>query len=113
MKVIIAGMRDFFDYEVVKKVIKESGYPITEVVCGCAAGVDSLGERWAKENNIPIKSFPADWNKHGKSAGPIRNNAMAEYADGLIAVWDGTSKGTKNMITRAETIGLSRFIHRV
>jgi hypothetical protein len=113
MKVIIAGMRDFFDYEVVKKVIKESGYPITEVVCGCAAGVDSLGERWAKENNIPISRFPADWNKHGRAAGPIRNQEMAVEGDKLIVVWDGESRGTGDMVRRMKKMNKDVYIKYV
>jgi|3_EtaG_2_1085321.scaffolds.fasta_scaffold00247_15 hypothetical protein len=113
MKVIIAGGRNFHTYSVVKKAIEESGYPITEVVCGCADGVDSLGELWAKQNNIPISRFPADWNKFGRGAGPIRNQQMAEYAEGLIAVWNGKSRGTGDMVTRANNEKLSLFIQRV
>ena len=113
MKVIVAGGRNFQDYEVVKKAIEESTYTITEVVCGCATGVDSLGERWANENNITISKFPADWNKHGRAAGPIRNQKMAEYAEGLIAVWDGESRGTKNMIMQGNNKHMDVFIYRV
>lgn len=107
MKVIIAGSRSIKNYETVKAVIAEAqaaGFVITEVVSGRADGVDKLGERWAEENNIPIKKFPADWNTHGKSAGPIRNNQMAEYVGkqgGLIVVWDGQSRGTQHMIASA------------
>lgn len=100
MKVIIAGGRNFEDYEVVKKAIEESGYLITEVVSGKAPGVDSLGERWAKENNIPIIPFPADWSTYYRAAGPIRNQKMADYSDTLVAVWDGVSRGTKDMVRR-------------
>lgn len=100
MKVIIAGGRNFEDYEVVKKAIEESGYLITEVVSGKAPGVDSLGERWAKENNIPIIPFPADWSTYDRAAGPIRNQKMADYSDTLVAVWDGVSRGTKDMVRR-------------
>ena len=71
MKVIIAGSRDIIDYQLVVDTIKESNFIITEVVCGEASGVDSLGKKWAIENNIPVKSFPAKWNKFGKSAGYI------------------------------------------
>ena len=55
-------------------------------------------EIYAKENNIPIKFFPALWDQYGKSAGMIRNKQMAEYGDFLLAFWDGKSHGTKNMI---------------
>ena len=98
MKVIIAGSRDIKDYKLVVDTIKSSGYDITEVVSGCATGVDGLGEQWARANNIPVKEMPADWNRHGKSAGPQRNKAMAEYADAAVIIWDGQSRGTRNMI---------------
>jgi hypothetical protein len=98
MKVIIAGSRSIEDYKLVVDSIKSSGYTITEVVSGCAVGPDRLGERWALANNIPIKEMPADFGKYGKSAGPRRNKEMAEYADAAIIIWDGESRGTRNMI---------------
>jgi len=100
MKTIIAGCRDFKDYHLVKTKIEynRNTHPITEVVSGGAEGADRLGEQYAIENNIPLKIFPAEWSKYGPAAGPIRNRQMAEYADCLIAVWDGKSKGTKNMV---------------
>ncbi len=106
MKVIIAGTRykdkdeniPFDDYNLVVKTIEDSGFTITEVVSGTATGVDRLGEQWARANNIPIKEMPADWNRYGRSAGPFRNKAMAEYADAAIVIWDGKSPGSRNMI---------------
>jgi hypothetical protein len=61
MKVIIAGDRKFTDRKVVEKAIKASKFEITEVVSGCAPGVDTVGKEWAKDNKIPVKKFPADW----------------------------------------------------
>ena len=98
MKVIIAGTRSVHDYSLVVQAVQRSGYGITEVVSGCATGIDRLGEQWARANNVPIKEMPADWNRHGNSAGPQRNRAMAEYADAAIIIWDGQSRGTRNMI---------------
>lgn len=69
-------------------------------------GADLLGKKWAILNGVPIKNFPADWDKYGKAAGPIRNAQMAEYADYLIAFWDGKSRGTKNMIETMINLGL-------
>lgn len=103
MKVIIAGSRNISDYDVVELAVLQSKFQnITEVVSGCARGVDFLGEQWALNNNIPIRSFPAEWGLYGKSAGYIRNGKMAQYADALIAVWDGKSRGTANMIKLAK-----------
>lgn len=110
MKTIIAGSRDINSEEIVKAAIKQSGFVISEVVCGGAQGVDEVGRRLAIYNQIPTKLFPADWSKHGKAAGPIRNAQMAEYADALIAVWDGKSRGTKNMIEEAKKRGLKVYV---
>ncbi len=100
MKTIIAGCRDFNDIKFLESKLNEyrKKHVITEVVSGGAYGADAMGEAYAVLHGIPIKSFPADWNKHGKAAGPIRNRQMANYGDVLVAVWDGKSKGTKNMI---------------
>lgn len=100
MKMVIAGSRSFKDQQLVFKLIEISGASgfITEVVSGTARGVDKFGEEWAKSKNIPIKRFPADWDREGKAAGLLRNLDMANYADGLIAIWDGQSRGTKHMI---------------
>lgn len=100
MKVIVAGSRDGFVAQNVFEAIEQSPFvdKITEIVSGTARGVDRDGEYYARTNNIPIKQFPADWKNLGKSAGYIRNAAMAQYADALIAIWDGKSKGTENMI---------------
>lgn len=100
MKVIIAGTRDIKDYTLVVRAIEDSGWKdkITEVVSGCATGIDTLGEQWARANNIPVKEMPADWSSYGNSAGPMRNRKMAEYADAAIVIWDGKSRGTRNMI---------------
>src|SRR5690606_6698690 len=72
-----------------------------EIVSGGARGADLLGEAYAKEHNYPLKKFPAKWGVHGKAAGPIRNQEMAEYSNALIAFWDEKSKGTKSMIDLA------------
>lgn len=105
MKTIIAGSRDFDNYELVKETLLEHN-DITEIVCGCAHGADSLGEKFALEHGIPIKRFPADWNRYGRSAGYRRNEQMAAYAERLIAFWDGRSPGTKHMIDLAKKAGL-------
>jgi hypothetical protein len=97
VKIIIAGSRGFTNYEVLKNVIKETDIGITEIIVGGAKGADALGERYAKEHNIPHRVFPADWEGLGKAAGYIRNVDMLTEADGVIVFWDGVSKGTKHM----------------
>jgi len=110
MKTIIAGSRTIHDYELVKAFIESTPWNITEVVCGDARGVDSLGKRWAQENDIPVVSFPADWKKYGRRAGHIRNQEMAEYAAGLVMVWDGHSSGSSDMLVRAYNEDLKRHV---
>lgn len=110
MKTIIAGSRHITDLDIVRSAIAESGFQISEVVCGCAVGVDTVGSWWAVIESVPITRFKPNWNTHGKAAGPIRNRQMAEYAEALIAVWDGKSRGTKNMIEEAEERGLKVFV---
>jgi len=108
MKVIIAGGRGFNDYQTLKeycqKILRDQEE--VEIVSGTARGADELGEKFAKESKCPIKRFPANWDKYGKSAGYKRNAEMAQYADGLIAFWDGKSRGTKHMIDLAERAGI-------
>ena len=111
MKVIIAGSRTITDCTIVSEAISKAGFDITEIVSGGAVGVDRCGEWYAAHHNIPIKRFLADWRRYGRKAGPIRNGQMADYADALVAVWDGASTGTKNMIELAERNGLKVFVH--
>lgn len=109
MKVIIAGSRHFHSYSFIKERLDAyfSKRKPSEIVCGCCEGVDMAGKQYAIENGIPIKYFPANWYKHGKAAGPIRNKEMAEYADCLVLFWDGISHGSRNMLYIAKKTGLN------
>lgn len=82
------------------------------VISGHASGADSLGEKFAADHNLQCELFPADWEHHGKAAGPIRNAEMADASDALIAFWDGQSRGTKSMIDLAKRKGLQVAIVR-
>ncbi len=100
MKVIVAGGRDFSNYDLLcrKLDVILSRQENVEIVCGEARGADSLGRRYAEERGYTILSYPANWEKYGRSAGYRRNEEMALVADALVAFWDGQSKGTYNMI---------------
>ncbi len=109
-KIIIAGSRLFNDYELLKKELdnyiaeEKLASKDIEIVSGHCRGADILGEKYAKEHGINVKYFLPDWDTYGRSAGPIRNAAMAEYIkdDGfLFSFWDGESKGSKTMIYEA------------
>jgi hypothetical protein len=110
MRVIIAGSRDINDIDLLVSCIEESGLDVSRVISGCAPGMDQLGITWALCNNVPVDRFPADWNKHGKAAGPIRNQEMADNADALIAIRKDNSRGTTDMINRARSKGLKVFV---
>ena len=110
MRTIIAGSRDITDSEFLNSAISECGWTISEVISGCANGAYKLGEIWAAKNNIPIKKFPANWSKWGKSAGMIRNAEMLKCGQALIALWDGKSRGTKNMIDISKNGGIRVFV---
>lgn len=123
LKIIIAGGRDFDQYnyldDVCSSFIRLAYWLNTihhpnniEIVSGTARGADKLGEQYALNNKIPIIRFPADWNTYGKRAGYLRNQEMAKYADVLIAFWDGKSKGTKHMIDLALKHGLEVLVKR-
>jgi hypothetical protein len=107
VRVIIAGGRDFIPR------IKHSRWLIgklseleaTEVVSGACSGADLFGESIAKLCFLPITRFPPDWNTHGRSAGPKRNEEMAQYADVLILFPGG--RGTSDMKARAVKHGLN------
>ena len=113
MRVIIAGSRSIENYSILLDAIDESGFQVTTVISGRAKGVDRMGETYAYLRGLTIDVFPADWDKHGKAAGYIRNSEMAEHADALIAIWDGKSKGTKNMIEIAKRKGLKVFVKEI
>jgi len=114
MKAIIAGSRTITDYELLKPIIKSIDKPINIIISGGAKGVDMLGERYAKDNNIDLKVMKADWNV-GRHAGFLRNEEMAYEAakdkDGIcIVIWDGKSKGSSHMISMAKKYKLELFI---
>lgn len=135
MKVIIAGSRSLKSPALIQKAVDFSGFrdTIEEVVSGCAPGIDTLAIGWALKQGITIKKMPADWNKidgippaqiginkagkkYNKLAGYDRNQAMADYAGktgGLIAIWDGESGGTVDMIDRAHKIGMKVSVYEV
>lgn len=116
IRVIVAGGRDFQNYDLLKVKCDFFIHSLASlrgvspenfiIVSGKAKGADSLGERYAKEFGYTVEEYPANWEKFGKSAGYRRNAEMAEVADALIAFWDGQSRGTAHMISLAKSKGL-------
>lgn len=101
-KLIVAGGRDFSDYVRMESVLVDLSNNILKddaisIVSGMARGADALGAHFARQNNVMLYEMPADWTT-GRGAGYARNVEMAQFADGLVAFWDGKSRGTKHMI---------------
>jgi hypothetical protein len=110
-KVVVAGSRGFNNYKLLKekcnKLLREKKETHNIIiVSGNARGADILGEKYSNDEGFDLKIYPADWKKHGRSAGFRRNEQMAEVADALIAFWDGKSHGTKHMIDICKEKGI-------
>jgi predicted Rossmann fold nucleotide-binding protein DprA/Smf involved in DNA uptake len=104
-KLAIVGSRNFDDYALLNEKLAPYKDVAGLVVSGGAKGADSLGEKWAKENNIPVKIFYPDWKKYGRAAGLVRNKEIINNAEVVIAFWDGQSSGTKSSIELAKKAG--------
>ncbi len=101
----VIGGRDFQDetyaYNELDKYITQED----EIVSGGAGGADTIASRYAFDHHLNITVHRAEWNKHGKAAGFIRNQYIVDDCDTLIAFWDGESKGTENSIELARKAG--------
>ncbi|MGC2468017.1 MAG: DUF2493 domain-containing protein [Candidatus Acidiferrum sp.] len=113
MRTIIAGSRTANSYDELLRAIGAISWKPSEIISGAARGADALGEQWARENGVPLRRMPADWDRHGKRAGYLRNAEMLQHADALLALWDGQSKGTAHMIEIARRKGLLVFVWRI
>lgn len=116
MKIIIAGSRSISSIELVRRAVALSGFTITEVVTGCAVGIDTDAIDYAHEIGVPYKPFEvtkAHWRRNPFNAGFLRNRDMADYADGVVAVWDGKSGGTLDMVALMRQAGKLHYLFDV
>ena len=108
MVVLVCGSRDYTDYAKVYQCLKS--LDVSLVIAGGCRGADALAIRAAKACGYPFREFPADWQKFGKAAGPIRNQRMLDEGkpDLVVAFHEDleNSKGTKDMIRRAKSQGV-------
>lgn len=116
-KVIIAGGRDFDDYEYMSTKLNELfkdpntfNNKMIKVISGMAKGADFLAIRYADENKLTKILFPANWKVYPRIAGFLRNNDMLSIATHLIAFWDRKSNGTKHMIEIAQMKGIPVWV---
>ena len=116
LRLIIAGSRGVRSYRTVAEAAETFclcyGTP-DAVLSGGAHGADNLGEEWARRKNIPVEVYPADWALHGRKAGIMRNAYMGRQANALLAVWDGSSSGTRHMIEVARRKGFTTLVWQV
>ena len=107
IRLIVAGGRDFNDWpllrDTVDRLLRER-VGIT-IIAGGARGADTLAARYAKARRLPLVEMPAQWDADGRRAGFVRNEKMAQVADGLVAFWDGVSPGTGHMIATMQALG--------
>lgn len=110
---VVAGSRSFTDFDRMKLEICDlmwnslKDYQVVIVQGECPRGADYLAKLAAQALNLTCVPCPADWAAHGRAAGPIRNSLMAEHGNGLLAFWDGESKGTEDMIKKMKAKGKS------
>jgi hypothetical protein len=113
VRTILAGSRELTDHLLLETAISESGFDIRFVVSGGARGVDLLGEEWARKNGVPVERYKPDWKRFGKRAGVMRNSDSVSNAEALVALWDGKSTGTRDVIRKAKGAGLRVFVKQV
>jgi hypothetical protein len=110
MRLAVSGSRGITDRRLICETLDSIPGP-TELLSGhCSNGVDMLAEAWARERGIKVWRFPADWLRHGRAAGPIRNQQMINQADALLAIWDGQSRGTGGTIDMARQRGIPTWV---
>lgn len=113
MKIAFSGCRDAIvdpnDYMSTAAMLAD-----LEILVGdCPTGVDDCVRKWAASHGFDTTVFEADWDKHGRAAGPIRNKALVSEAEYLMAFWDGKSKGTLSAISEAIKAGKEVYIYPV
>jgi hypothetical protein len=109
VRLLVCGSRDWTDGEMIFREL--SALPDVEVVIeGEAPGADSLARRAAEQLGIPVLPFPADWEKHGRAAGPLRNQLMLDGGkpDLVLAFSEdlNSSRGTADTVARARRAGI-------
>lgn len=104
MRLLVCGGRDFTDRDWLYSVLDDIKPAV--VIHGAAPGADTLAGDWAKERGVPVEAYPADWDKHGRAAGPIRNSRMLrEGKPDLVLAFPG-GRGTANMVKQAGQAGV-------
>lgn len=114
MRVLVCGGREYRDVDRVKNTLTEIHRlkPITCIIEGGARGVDHYAAQWGDEHNLGRLTFYADWAKHGKAAGPIRNQAMIDEGQPVLVIAFPGGRGTTDMVRRAKAAGIEVILIR-
>jgi len=115
MRVLICGSRTWRDFEAIVNEVKKLPREGSVIIEGCAPrGADHLAERAAFLFGIPVEHYPANWGVYGRRAGYVRNEQMLKQGqpDEVWAFWDGSSKGTANMVNIAQAAGVTTRVFR-
>ena len=100
MKIAIIGSRNIITADIGKYVSSDD-----ELVSGGAIGVDTCVAQYAREKGLKLTEFLPEYGLYGRAAPIVRNKEIVDYADKIIAFWDGSSKGTQSVIKYAEKTG--------
>lgn len=115
-RLIVCGSRSYRDYDRLAadldRLLVDQLPAVTIVTGACPSGADALAARYARERGLLLYEMPAQWDKWGKWAGPIRNRQMADYGHACVAYWDGRSRGTADMIRQAQAADLRTVVRK-
>lgn len=105
--IVICGMRNYTDREGLYRALDNllNWVKVKRVITGGCRGTDALAKDYAEAHGYQHREVKANWVKHGRKAGPLRNREMAKQANATVAVWDGISRGTKSMLDEAKKAG--------
>lgn len=101
MKVAVVGSRNLTNIEIGRYISED----VNEIISGGAVGVDSCAAEYARINGLKLTEILPQYDKYGRGAPIVRNKEIVNYADKVIAFWDGSSKGTLSVIKYAEKVG--------
>lgn len=109
MRVLVCGGRDYSDADKMRRVLDDmhAVTPFDVLIYGMARGADDMAKMWATARGIKRLGFPADWEKHGRAAGPIRNQEMLDKGKPDLVIAFPGGRGTLSMIRRAQEANVS------
>ena len=114
MLVLICGDRNWTNREAIRRELSKLNPADDTIMHGAARGADSIAGSEAKAMGFTVRSYPAQWDTHGRSAGPIRNRLMLSQGPQLVLAFHPditTSKGTKDMVMIARKAGIETKVY--